>query len=66
MVEDGVSPLMNAIGKSAELAANEIKALKAENAKLHAEVEHWKDNAANVNLVLTKTVEKLAVAELQF
>lgn len=32
---------------------------------LKLQVEHWKDNATNVNAVLTKTVEKLAVADLQ-
>lgn len=42
-----------------------IAGLKAENAKLRANVEHWQKVAEDVNAVLTKKAEELAQSELQ-
>lgn len=65
MVEDGVSPLMNAIGKCAELAANEIRDLKADNAKLRAEVEALKDDKAMMTGQLQQSRKHVTDADLQ-
>lgn len=48
MVEDGVSPLMNAIGKCATMAANEIKELKAERDKLLLQIDELKEAVLRV------------------
>lgn len=58
MVEDGVSPLMNAIGKSAELAANEIKNLKAENAKLNLQNGELREALQNMTGLFGEAVTR--------